>query len=307
MIRSNLSQRCAPGILAAVLLVVATPALTAPPDPVDKPDTPQHHEEHSFDWSAWGHDWHPALSLQYGWADPSREGFGGNFGAAGQLDLRIGYVRERRLAGEDDLVSQSTHGIVVGRFANSLASGTLAADEVGLDSWRFGFSTASGSGYRLGDGNMRLVLLTADTGAWYVTDLTGYAHTQLPPDDQAILARYDTATRYGESWESTARLCLTHSLAVQGGYERTVVLPGFKTWYWLLSSGINLAALTITDQFVEAVADASPHAAPVVAFLLRSGIEYGFYELRQKNMNWPFDTEAPLALDSFKLGFGMAF
>jgi hypothetical protein len=195
----------------------------------------------------------------------------------------------------------------VSRFSSDLSSTSLAQDEVGLDTWRIGFTTASGSGYRFGSGNLRLVLQSADSGGWFFTGLSGQAVHHLAAPDSAILARYDTATRYGDSWESTVRLCLNRSLAVHLGYERTVVLPGFKTWYWLLSDGINLAALTVADEFVHAVEDASPHAAPVVAFLLRSGIEYGFYELRQKKMNWPFDTEAPLAFDTFKLGFGVAF
>lgn len=305
MNRRTLSRLAAFVLLGTAWLVPPAAAQAAPPDPEDQAEeSPSHHEDH---WSEWSREWRPALSLNYGLADPSREDFGGSFGQAGQLDLRVGYVRERPLAGEEDLLTQSTHGVLVSRFASTLAPGDLETDEVGLDTWRLGFGTASGGGYRLGSGDLRLVLLTAGTGGWYFTDLEGQPTPRLAPPDSAILARYDTATRYGDSWESTARFGLSRSLAVQLGYERTVVLPGFKIWYWLMSNAIDQITLALTDEFVEAIEDASPHAAPIVAFLLRSGIQYGFYELRQDKMNWPFDTEAPLAFDSFKLGFGVAF
>jgi GR25 family glycosyltransferase involved in LPS biosynthesis len=103
------------------------------------------------------------------------------------------------------------------------------------------------------------------------------------------------------------RFQLNRPLSIQVSYERAVTLPGFKIWYYILSNAIDTVALTIADRFTEAIADASPQAAPIVGFLLRSGIQYGFYELRQEEMHWPFDTEAPLAFDSFKFGFGVAF
>jgi hypothetical protein len=96
-------------------------------------------------------------------------------------------------------------------------------------------------------------------------------------------------------------------LALHAGYERTVVFPSFKVWYWLLSTIIDRGALVVVDMFVDEVEDASPYAAPVVRFVLEGALQYGFYELRKNEVNWPFDTEPPLAYDMFKLGVTTRF
>ncbi len=305
MDRRHLPRIAAFVLLGAVGLVPIAAGRAAPPEP--ESSTPETRSEHEHTWSEWSRNRRPSIGLQYGFGDISRKDFGGDFGPVGQLDLRVGYVRERRLHGEEDLVTHSTYGLVVTRFASSLSASDLGQNEVGLDTWKIGFGSTSGGGYRLGGGNVRLLLLTGGTGGWYVTDLQGQAAHRLAAPDSAILARYDDSTRFGDSYESVVRLCLARPLAVQVGYERTIVLPGFKTWYWLLSNAIDMVALAITDEFVDEVGDASPHASPIVAFLLRSGIQYGFYELRQSKMNWPFETEAPLAFDTFKMGLGVAF
>ena len=87
----------------------------------------------------------------------------------------------------------------------------------------------------------------------------------------------------------------------------TAVFPGFKIWYWLLSTGIDRGALMAIDVFVDEVEDASPFAAPIVRFLLEGALQYGFYELRNEEVNWPFETEAPLAYDLFKIGLTTRF
>jgi len=96
-------------------------------------------------------------------------------------------------------------------------------------------------------------------------------------------------------------------VSLHAGYERTAVFPSFKIWYAILSTGIDRAALWALDMFVDEVEDASPYAAPVVRFLLESALQYGYYELRTEEVNWPFDTEPPLDYDMFKLGLTTRF
>jgi len=53
--------------------------------------------------------------------------------------------------------------------------------------------------------------------------------------------------------------------------------------------------------------DASPTAVPVVHFLLKNGLSYGVYQLRKEKMNYPFDSEAPIVNDTFKVGVTFIF
>ena len=66
-------------------------------------------------------------------------------------------------------------------------------------------------------------------------------------------------------------------------------------------------AMGAIQEFADSIANSSPKSAPVVSFLLKSGLEYGLYELRQEKMNWPFDTAAPLTYETFKFGICVTF
>jgi hypothetical protein len=50
-----------------------------------------------------------------------------------------------------------------------------------------------------------------------------------------------------------------------------------------------------------------PQAAPVVNFLLRSGVAIGWTELLRTRMNWPFDSPPPALLDQLQLSVQMVF
>jgi hypothetical protein len=53
--------------------------------------------------------------------------------------------------------------------------------------------------------------------------------------------------------------------------------------------------------------DRSPYAGPIVHFVLKNALSYGFYELRKKHMNWPVQTVAPLMYENYKVGLTFAF
>jgi hypothetical protein len=53
--------------------------------------------------------------------------------------------------------------------------------------------------------------------------------------------------------------------------------------------------------------DVSPAAAPIVNFVLKNGLSYGMYQLRKEKMNYPFESEAPILNDTFKIGVTFIF
>ena len=61
------------------------------------------------------------------------------------------------------------------------------------------------------------------------------------------------------------------------------------------------------DYFVNEVMDSTPAAAPIINFLLKNGFAYGVYLLEREKMNWPFETETPLTMETFKVGLTFTF
>jgi len=64
--------------------------------------------------------------------------------------------------------------------------------------------------------------------------------------------------------------------------------------------GYNLLA-SVTGNWV----DDNPVIGPIVNFVVRAGYLYTYYLLSEKNMNWPFSTEAPLRYEIFNFGVSL--
>ena len=284
------------------LAVIAAPAGAAEPD---TSGTVWH--DSLYSWEYVRHHARPAIALQYGMGDVQRHAFGGDLAPVGGLDVHLGYRVEQRIAGEDALFRRGNHFAYVGNLASRLHSDLPSTSEIGTDMWRFGVGDGDGYGYRFASERGRLVLDNTDTFGWYALDVEGEAVGNLSASDALMLEQFTSHTRFGESWESGVEVGLGDMLALRAGYERTAVFPSFKIWYWLLSSLIDQAALVAVDVFADRVEDTSPFASPIVRFVLVGAVQYGFYELRSEEVNWPFETEPPLDYEMFRFGVTARF
>lgn len=291
----------------AVLATLASPANAAPAEAPADTTILSIDEEGDYTFEhLWRHK-RPMIGIQYGFGDLDRDGFHGDLASVGAFDVQLGFRVERRFGGEDALLRQSTNFAHVGNIASRLVSDPPGPTEVGTDMWRFGLGFGDGYGYRFASNRGHLVLQSSCLAGWYTLDLQGAAAGGLPAADAALLEQFTSHTRYGDSWESAVEVGFGNMLALHAGYERTAVFPSFKFWYWMLSSIIDRGALLAADMFVDEVEEASPYAAPIVRFVLEGALQYGFYELRKEDVNWPFDTDPPLVVDMFKLGITTRF
>ena len=127
------------------------------------------------------------------------------------------------------------------------------------------------------------------------------------PEDERIKELYDETFRFGSSYESGVRIHATDLIALEGGYERSIVFERHLFWKWAGSGIIEIAAHGLLDVFIKEIFKSSPSAGPIVFFVLKSALGYGLYELRQDKMNWPFPSAPPIALDNIKFGVTLTF
>jgi hypothetical protein len=288
--------------------VLPSLALAAPPSSSASSDT-SHAAWHDslYSWEYVRHHARPALAIHYGMGDVQRHGFGGDLAPVGAFDVHLGYRVEQRIAGEDALFRRGNHFGYIGNNASRLRSDTPSVSEIGTDMWRFGVGDGDGYGYRFASERGRLVLDNTDTFGWYTLDVEGEAVANLSASDAQMLEQFTSHTRFGESWDAGIEVGMGEMVALRAGYERSAVFPSFKIWYWLLSSLIDQAALMAVDIFADRVEETSPFASPILRFVLVGAVQYGFYELRTEEVNWPFDTEPPLDYEMFKLGVTARF
>ena len=70
----------------------------------------------------------------------------------------------------------------------------------------------------------------------------------------------------------------------------------------IMQGGMNIVSV-----FADDIVKSSPVLGPILYFVLRNGIAYAFYTGLQDRMNWPFESETPLTMETIKLGASLKF
>ena len=125
--------------------------------------------------------------------------------------------------------------------------------------------------------------------------------------NEQMLETYTGIMRFGQNFESGLKLQVYDPVSITASYSRSIIFPRHLFLQWAVSNMIEGIGQGIVDEFSKAVIKSSPSFGPIVNFVLKTGVSYGFYELRKTKMNWPFNSVSPLMYDSWKVGMSFEF
>lgn len=221
----------------------------------------------------------------------------------GGFDLRLGTAKKSENKYSKSLVDYKMSYMFLGYNSNDFAVSKPETGSIESSILRFGFGDKEGLGYEV-DNDVSIVPYRASALLW-----TQLSVKNLPSDTQAVatVELFNEAFRFGKQTEAGVLVQFTKNSGISLGYEYSVIFPRHLFWYWAGSEIIESIAQGAVDNFVRKIEKSSPTAAPIVSFLLKNGISYGMYELRKKNMNWPFNTAPAMSYSGFKLGVNLAF
>jgi hypothetical protein len=270
------------------------------------------------DWDDWDDDmfdWYgdsrPMIEINYGLGKLEHDNFSkGRFGDIGSFELKLGYS-EIDTHYEDYLIELDSRYIFGGKVDNKLRSNYDLKDfQYMSESFRFGFGNRQGYGYKFGPA--AFIPYNQSALLWNKFNKLERNKPLAPgfieKDNPDIIAdRYGDAFRFSSLSEAGAKFEIANMFAFNVSYEGTVIYPRVKVWKWLGSYIIEQSGYAALGEFVEEIMDRVPAAGPIMNVLLRGGYQYAFYLLKKEKMNWPFDTEAPLAYEQFKFGVTLTF
>lgn len=119
---------------------------------------------------------------------------------------------------------------------------------------------------------------------------------------------YKNDLRFGTQNIGGIDFLISSTIDIGLSYETAVVFPYHKFWKQAGSLFIETLAQTGIDFFIEGVIiDNVPVIAPVLNFMLKNGLSYYFYTLKQEKMNFPFSTIAPLTMETYNLNLKISF
>ena len=113
--------------------------------------------------------------------------------------------------------------------------------------------------------------------------------------------------RFGNGFEAGIEFSPIENVSLNFGFQSEAIFPRHMFWYWCLNYGIESAAQGLVDAFTNKVMKKSPTVTPIVSFILKNAVSYGFYELKKKNMNWPTNTVPAFMIESYKVGLSFNF
>ncbi len=252
-------------------------------------------------------DKHPHLSLYSGFnsIEYSNISSSNDFKIQNFAIFHIGFTKImfEEKAQDEAIFKIKRSGLFIGNYSSKWLSNEKGNLDVSM--WRFGLDLSDdGWGYMLGTNNY-LFFVFGNSFIWSKIDFDGLSDLQ--PSDTLLLGNFSDQFRFGNAFHSGVSLVLFNNFSFDFRFERALIYPGHKFWYWLGSFCLEGVSHFLLDEFVEEVLDSSPKAAPIVNSLLKSGLSFGIYELRKTKMNWPFNTESPLMNNNFKFGITFIF
>lgn len=263
------------------------------------------HFPHFDFWNA--RDRKPTINILYGVNNKIdlKPLTGAEFEKPGIAEVRIGYteLEERK----SYLAEYDFSHIFVSSISTRINDASSVRNLEG-ESWRFGFGDEEGYAYKYK--GFAFIPYNGTTMQWSrlsLYDAPGVGDAAGTETDRVLLNDFDNTIRFGTSAEAGLRVQLIPNLSVFGAYERSAIFRRHLFWKQTGSYLIEQIGYWLSEEFVDEVMETSPYVTPVLSFLLKGGISYAMYELREEKMAWPFNSEPPLMYDTFKFGVSFAF
>jgi glycerophosphoryl diester phosphodiesterase len=238
------------------------------------------------------------MELSYGVGSPSYGKITGNFANVGMFGAKIGRSELNKFS--NDNVELNERYLFATYFNSDWSAGNVNDDEIKTESFRFGIGTNDGLGYE--GSNIDFVPYLSQALTW--TRLYSSSTAQ-NPEDEETLDWIKGAFRFGEWAKFGLGFEFSSMVQLDVNYETAVVFPRHKFWKWLGSTIIVQGVYNRLASFTESIVDKESVWGPIANWVIKGAYLYGFYLLREDNMNWPFSTDAPLKYDSFNLGISL--
>lgn len=230
----------------------------------------------------------------------NREGMQADIASVTSVGLSFGMEKTRKSAVAEGIRRFKRDGLYVW---HGLAADTAGTTNATLGLWRFGFEDINAWGYASQDSPSGIYFISGSNHGWTILDAT---RTPALPDGQ-YLTDFGSAVRYGETMRAGIDVRLG-SVSLNAAYTWDQVYPRHLFWNWVGSAAIEGIADGLVSAFVKAVGKSSPKAVPVMNFLMRNGLAYGFKTLRKNNMTWPFGADtSPLNIETYSVGVTVSF
>jgi len=245
----------------------------------------------------------PTFEILWGVNSPTihEDRFGGYFAETGLINVRLGQTGYRSLKVDTAVANYNFNYFGISNANIDFGSNLNNYRGIRTELWTISLGNQDGIGWRLGE----QFTITPYSGGSLNFNFIDFIDSAQTIADQKVINRYGKSMRFGEQYEAGLVVRLNEYFNIKAEYGTSLVFPRMLFWKWALSGVVSGAAQGIASLFVEKIQERVPKVAPIANFVLMNAINYGMYEFRKKNMNWPANTEAPFAQEYYKIGLSI--
>lgn len=242
---------------------------------------------------------HPFLRVRGGLNQFAHRSASQNFRQLGDLEIQLGYTRSIRKF--RSYLAFSNDRYLGFSLNNKNLYKSSALKPIELSNYQISIGRLENYGYRL-----KNIFVSFGTGKEFNWTKTAFDKTTIGIDT-IILDFYKDAIRFGEAYNSDFSFQIFDFLSLNANYKYGLIFPRHLFWKHLGSFVIEEVARNLLDDYLEKVFEMRPAAGPIVNFVLKTSLNYLFYELKKEKMNWPFKTVQPLSYDIYSFGVKFTF
>ncbi|MFO7524988.1 MAG: hypothetical protein R6W68_06005, partial [Ignavibacteriaceae bacterium] len=211
-------------LLSALILFLSVPSIAQEESEEKNKDKKWRWEFDDLDFSLKKSK--PTISLQYGLSQSQRDDLNASIVDPALFEIKLGYIKDRTAWGKDNIIKHNFRYLFLSNISNNISGNDGSTDNVGTETWRFGFGRSSGYGYKLSE-SAAIIPYYTYTLNWSRVD---FQNDVTDENDQRILDYYDESFRFGTSSEGGLRIQFIDNIAIEAGYERAIVFQRHLFW-----------------------------------------------------------------------------
>ena len=246
----------------------------------------------------------PTIEVSYGTAFTGLDGLISKIENSGMFDVKLGYSSVRKYHNRNDALIYEYGYLTGGGFSPDMYIGSKTASNLKSDLWRIGLGFKSG--FQTGSRDVSFLPFTSSNMVWSRLNLKTFPDSSNMYDIKR-LDMYNKSVRFGINFEGGLDITFSNSFSCILAYDRTLVFQRCLFLKNSMSLLIQELGSGLIKHFSMEVFRENPVAGSIVNFALRNAYLFLFYQLRSKEMNFPFGGEPSLDYQAFKIGVKFRF
>ncbi len=245
----------------------------------------------------------PSVEFSYGISDAKLSTSPYSISDAGMFELRLGFDSKARSGYSPNLVMFRSSYLAISNASYKFLSKDPADDELKNSLWRFGTVIREGTGFDLG----QVKILPYNSTSFMWSEFSYENNTINGDSITGTVNDFNESFRFGTGADAGIAIEFIKGVSIFSAYEFSHIFPRHLFAKQFTSSVIEFTGMELIDSFARLIMKSAPEAGAITNFILKSAYEYGFYQLRKEQMNWPFTSTSPMRYSTFRAGVNLVF